>query len=295
MSQTSNTQQEVMAEIEKEKGKHQSMLESLKDVEEVAISEEGESNIFGGWKIVTGLDDRDSAKKAINKALHGYLQDMENSMLVIFGGNSNAQYPEVQISATNTTSPDFDNSDAKFFSMIVPVKEGEVFRYFLRKGVGKAKNETILELTESEINEIRRVAKEIYFPFLESVQGNFFNFVKDFNDKLPESVTIREIGKSRKVVFKIDEGDLVFKKGKRTAMPNMSIRVWEFGNRNGWFATKSGVTMSCFNFFLLVNAAFANFVPDVKSLVKNYFKSITQLKEMYAQTDDDMDDEPLVQ
>ena len=294
MSQTPNTQPEAMPEIEKEKGKQQSMLESLKDVEETPISEEGESNIFGGWRIVTGLDDRDSAKKSINKALHGYLEDMENSMLVIFGGNSNAQYPEVQISGTNMTSSDFDNSEAKFFSMIVPTK-GETFRYFLRKGVGKAKNETILELTESEIDEICRVAKEIYFPFLESVQGNIFNFIKDFNDKLPESVTIREIGKSRKIIFKIDEGDLVFKKGKRTVMPNMSIRVWEFGNRNGWFATKSGVTMSCFNFFLLVNAAFANFVPDAKSLVKNYFKSIKQLKEMYAQTDDDMDDEPLVQ
>jgi hypothetical protein len=237
-------------------------------------------------------------KKIVDSTLHGYFQEMGDSMIVVFGGNSKAQYPEVKVSGSSlTTSSDSDNPEPKFFSMIIPPKENGAYRYFLRKGIGKAKNETVLELSESEINEICRVARESYFPFLEKMQGKHVSFVKEFNDQLPNSVTIRG-GKSKKVIFKIDEGDMVFNKHKSTVMPNMSVRVWEFGNRNGWFATKSGITLSCYNFYLLVNAAFISFIPDVKSLVNNYFSSMKQLTDLYDhggdETMDDVD-EPLTQ
>jgi hypothetical protein len=290
---------EVMDEIEKEREKQQSLTETLENIEDKPTSVEGESSVvIGGWKIVTGLGDKENMKKIIDGTLFGYHKEMEESLVIIFGGNTKAQYPEIRISGNSfVSSHDVDTPDPKFFSMIVPTDVNGEYRYFLRKGVGKAKNDSMLELTESEINEICEIANQKFFPFLQSIQGKFFKSVKDFDDKLPESVTIRD-GKTTKIVFKIDEGSLVFKKDKTTAMPNMSVRVWEFGFRNGWHAKKPGVTMSCFNFFLLVNAAFKNFIPDVKSLVQGYFSSMKQIKQAYEQSsDENMDDdiEPLIQ
>jgi hypothetical protein len=297
MSQEPEVHLEIQQEMEKEKAK-QNMIESLEEIEETPQPrDEGETRFFKGWKIVTGFGDQENMKKIIDSTLRGYHQEMNDSMLVVFGGNSKAQYPDVQISGSSFTSGDFETPEPKFFSMIIPSKKGGEYRYFLRKGLTKAKNESLLELNEAEVNEICKTSKEIFFPYLESLQGKHVNFVKEFNDKLPSSVTLRE-GKTRKIIFKIDEGDILFKKGKSTVMPNMSVRVWEFGNRNGWFATKPGVTLSCYNFFLLVNACFENFVPDVKTLVNGYFSSMKQMKELYAQENDEMMDdvdEPLTQ
>jgi hypothetical protein len=287
-----------MEEIEKEKARQQSQAEALEEVEDHSISDKGESSkLFGGWKVVTGLGNQEAMKKIINGTLLEYHKEMKASPIVIFGGNDKAQYPEIRISGNSFASvAETDTPDPKFFSMIVPTNENGKFRYFLRKGVGKARNESLLELSEVEIDEICRVANQKYFPFLLSIQGKFFRSMKEFNDQLPESVTIRE-GKNSKIIFRIDEGDVVFKRDKTTVMPNMSIRVWDFGGRNGWFPQKPGVNMSCFNFFLLVNAAFKNFIPDVKSLSKSYFSSLKQMIQNYEDvSEENMDDdvEPLL-
>ena len=298
MSQREDIHPEVLDEMEKERAKQQSLAETLEDVEDKTASIEGDSSLlFGGWKVVTGLGDKEAMKKTIDGTLLGYHQEIEGSPIVIFGGNDKAQYPEIRISGNSfMTSTDGETPDPKFFSMIMPANENEGFRYFLRKGVGKNKNESLLELSDREIDEICRVANQVYFPFLDTIQGKFFKSMKEFNESLPETTTIRD-GKINKIIFRIDEGDLVFKKDKTTVMPNMSVRVWEFGGRNGWFAKKPGVTMSCFNFFLLVNAAFKNFIPDMKSLSRNYFSSMKKIKGFYEQSsDENMDEiaEPLV-
>lgn len=290
---------EVMDEIEKERSRQQSQTESLENIEDKPTNtNEGESSrVFGGWKIVTGLGDQENMKKIIDSTLLGYHKEMQESQVIIFGGNERAQYPEVRISGNSFfNTSDAENLESKYFSMILPTHENGKCRYFLRKGVGKGKNDSMLELSELEIDDICRVANKVFFPFLLSLQGVFMHSAKEFNDKLPESVTIRD-GKTMKLVFKIDEGDMLFKKGRNTVMPNISVRIWEFGGRDGWFARKSGVTMSCFNFYLLVNAAFKSFIPDVKSLMRSYFLSMKKIKQLYEDvSEENMDDvEPLVQ
>jgi hypothetical protein len=298
MSQALEIHPEVADEIEKERAKQQSQLESLENIEDsVDVVSEGESSrFFGGWKIVTGLGDKENMKRIINGTLLGYHREMQESQVIIFGGNERAQYPEIRISGNSFNTSDSEKSEAKYFSMILPNDEGGKCRYFLRKGVGKGKNDSMLELDELEIDDICRAANLVFFPFLLSMHGKLVQSAKEFNDQLPESVTIRD-GKKTKIVFKIDDGDMLFKKGKSTVMPNMSVRVWEFGGRDGWFARKQGVTMSCFNFYLLVNAAFQNFIPDVKSLVKSYFLSMGKVRGLYEDgSEENMDDvEPLVQ
>lgn len=290
---------EVMDEIEKERSRQQSQTESLENIEDKPTNtNEGESSrVFGGWKIVTGLGDQENMKKIIDSTLLGYHKEMQESQVIIFGGNERAQYPEVRISGNSFfNTSDAENLESKYFSMILPTHENGKCRYFLRKGVGKGKNDSMLELSELEIDDICRVANKVFFPFLLSLQGVFMHSAKEFNDKLPESVTIRD-GKTMKLVFKIDEGDMLFKKGRNTVMPNISVRIWEFGGRDGWFARKPGVTMSCFNFYLLVNAAFKSFIPDVKSLMRSYFLSMKKIKQLYEDvSEENMDDvEPLVQ
>jgi hypothetical protein len=299
MSQMLEIHPEVMDEIEKERSRQQSQTESLENIEDKPTNtNEGESSrVFGGWKIVTGLGDQENMKKIIDSTLLGYHKEMQESQVIIFGGNERAQYPEVRISGNSFfNTSDAENLESKYFSMILPTHENGKCRYFLRKGVGKGKNDSMLELSELEIDDICRVANKVFFPFLLSLQGVFMHSAKEFNDKLPESVTIRD-GKTMKLVFKIDEGDMLFKKGRNTVMPNISVRIWEFGGRDGWFARKPGVTMSCFNFYLLVNAAFKSFIPDVKSLMRSYFLSMKKIKQLYEDvSEENMDDvEPLVQ
>lgn len=299
MSQRLEIHPEVMDEIENERAKHQSQAESLENIEDRAsvVSEGESSRFFGGWKIVTGFGDKENMKKIINGTLLGYHREMQESQVIIFGGNERAQYPEIRISGNSfLNTPDTEKTEAKYFSMILPNEQGGKCRFFLRKGVGKGKNDSMLELGELEIADICREANQVFFPFLLSMQGKFVQSAKEFNDQLPESVTIRD-GKMTKLVFKIDEGDMLFKKGKSTVMPNMSVRLWEFGGRDGWFARKQGVTMSCFNFYLLVNAAFKQFIPDVKTLMESYFLSMEKMKQLYEiASEENMDDvEPLVQ
>lgn len=226
----------------------------------------------------------------IAKIVRGTLKQNVEALkkdFIVVGGQTKLHFPDVKISGS---SEDEKLKDvAKYFSMIIPTKltpNSQNVKYFLRKGVEKTDNDTMIEFSEHSLKTICDTTTKVFFPYFKSINGKRAQKPEDLPEK-PDSVILEENhDKKEKLVLRIDDFDFDYG-GRRTRyMPNVSIRWWKPG-KSGWYRSTQGVTMSSYNFYFFVMATMKFFVPSVKAI----FESLQEGLLEYVTSYDDSEDE----
>jgi hypothetical protein len=237
-----------------------------------AASKISKQNIF----IVSGVA---NTKEKVDEIAKDFLKKNNESLIkncFVVGGKSSLHYPDVQLSCIGQEDK-FDDKQIKFFSMIIPTKlidKDEEFRFFIRRGASKVRNETMLELSENEIEKIERQFAEVFWPFLSSINGKKYNSIQELPKK-PDAMIVRDIDEKSKIVFRIEDFQVGLT-GK--VMPNLSIRKWEYKKR-GWSASEQGFILSCYNFFLFASVTLKAFLTNVKIVFGNLNESLRDIIE----------------
>jgi hypothetical protein len=270
------------------------ILEELQKLEKPGIA--GTSGIHAKKRffnqdvtIQTGIPDSPSQ---IAKIVHGTLKQNVSSLkqdFIMIGGNSKLHYPDVKISGS---SEDEKLKDvAKYFSMIIPTTmtaNSQSMKYFIRKGVEKVENESMIEFNEYSLRKISENAMKEIFPYFKTINGKRVQAPQELPPK-PECTILEEYPeKKEKLVLRIDDFDFDYG-GRRTRfMPNISIRMWKQG-RNGWYRLPQGVTMSSYNFYFWVMATIKFFVPSMKTIFDGLHAGLAQYISQYSAEDNDDD------
>jgi hypothetical protein len=161
--------------------------------------------------------------------------------------------------------------------MIFPTKmhlESQEIRYFLRKGVEKMGNETMIELTEEDLRKMEEGFLKTFGPYLRKLNGEKFASVGEV-PKRPEAMIVKSLSERSNLGFRIDDF-AAMDTGKSRIMPNLSIRIWEHG-RNGWHMTKKGVTLSGYNCHFFFNTTIGIFLDQLKMLFDNLSASMQDI------------------
>lgn len=223
--------------------------------------------------ITTGLPDASSLQKISQEMLISHCASLQKKCFVI-GGDSKAHFPDMKITCTSpTVDPGFAEDAAKFFSMIIPTRmhsESQQYRFFLRKGADKLDNETMIELSEDNLEQIESVYSKSFGPYLKKLHGQKFDSIEAIPKK-PDAVILNVINERSNLIFRID--DFTFDSGKTRIMPNLSLRIWEHG-RSGWHMTKRGVTLSTFSCHFFVATTIGIFLDQVKAIFGNLQSSL---------------------
>jgi hypothetical protein len=238
--------------------------------------------------IMTGIpDDPSQIAKIVRGTLKQNVEALKQDFIVI-GGNTKLHFPDVKISGSSEDEKLRDVS--KYFSMIIPTQmtaKSQNMKYFIRKGLEKNENETMIEFSEHSLKTIVNTATKVFFPFLKSINGKRVQESHELPQK-PDAVILEEnIEKKEKLVLRIDDFDFDFGGRRSRFMPNISIRVWKQGNK-GWYRTQQGVTMSSYNFYFFVQATLKFFVPSVKTI----FEGVQEGLNEYAASYDDPESTP---
>lgn len=237
--------------------------------------------------IATGISE---SPQQVAKIVRGTIKQNVESLkqeLIVIGGNSRLHYPDVKISGASEEEKLKDVS--KYFSMIIPTQmtpSSQNVKYFLRKGVEKTDNESMVELSEESFKKMCETGMKIFFPFFKRVNGVKVSNPEDLPIR-PENVILEDYpAKKEKLVLRVDDFDFDFGGRKTKYMPNVSIRIWRQG-RNGWFRTLQGVTMSSYNFYYFIMATAKFFVPAVKTIFEGVQEGLKEYVEEYADGDDE--------
>lgn len=237
--------------------------------------------------IVTGIPE---SPQQVAKFVRGTLKQNVESLkqeLIVIGGNSKLHYPDVKISGTSEDEK--MKGISKYFSMIIPTKmspKSQNAKYFLRKGVEKNDNESMIQFSEESLEKICETATKVFFPFFKRVNGHKVANPEDLPER-PENVVLEDYSsKKEKLVLRIDDFDFDFGGRRPRYMPNVSIRIWKQG-RNGWFRTPQGVTLSSYNFYFFVMATAKFFVPAVKTIFEGIQEGLNEYVEEYAEVEDE--------
>lgn len=256
----------------------QLQIEKEEEAEIEALEHQGKIAGTGGFgarksffkqqvQVLTGVNDKIEPEQIAN-VLSANLDSLKKKCFVV-GGETKAHFPDVRIISGNNSAnltPEENDDVSKFFSIIIPTKmhpDSQDFKYFLRKGVQKVENETLIELTETELKQMQDTYAKSFAPYLKGLNGARFKSVLDIPKK-PQSLILRDIDEKTKLIFKIDEYQGLAP-GQTRLFPNISIRVWEYSKR-GWAATKKGVTISSFNFHLFMSITLEAFLDNVKTV-----------------------------
>lgn len=264
----------------KEGSPHELEIQEAEDVAELEkLENNGKKAGTGGFKfrktlfsrkitVLTGSIDLNSTLKISREILASHCASLQRKCFVI-GGDSKAHFPDIKITLTSpTVDQTFVDESAKFFSMIIPTRmhsDSQAYRFFLRRGVEKSDNETMIELSESELKKIENVYSDVYGPYLKKLNGQQFETIEEIPKK-PDAVVLRTISDRSNLTFRID--DFIDSGKNQKIFPNLSIRVWEYG-RNGWHITRKGVTLSAYNCHYFVYTTIGIFLEQIKALFDN--------------------------
>jgi hypothetical protein len=277
--------------------------EEIREAEENAELQKMENNGrvagTGGFKfrkafynqnvlVVTGLTDSPTMNQIARDILSSHCESLKKKCFVI-GGESLAHFPDVKITLHNpsaSTDPKIIES-GKFFSMIFPTKmhpDSQEIRYFLRKGIEKSGNESMIEMNENDLRKMEEGFVKTFGPFLRKLNGEKFASVSEI-PKRPESIIVKSLGERSNLVFRIDDF-AAMDSGKTRVMPNLSIRIWEHG-RNGWHMTKKGVTLSAYNCHFFFATTIGVFLDQVKLVFENFSGSMEEIVSNFENANDE--------
>jgi hypothetical protein len=246
------------------------ILEELQKLEKSGIA--GTSGVLAKKRffnqdvtIQTGIPESPQIAKIVHGTLKQNVSFLKQDFIMI-GGNSKLHYPDIKISGT---SEDEKLKDvAKYFSMIIPTtltENSQNMKYFIRKGIEKTDNETMIEFNETVLRKINETATKEIFPYFKTINGKRVHSPQELPPK-PDSKILEEYhDKKEKLVLRIDDFDFDFGGRRSRYMPNVSIRMWKQG-RNGWYRTPQGVTMSSYNFYFWIMATMKFFVPSMHTI-----------------------------
>jgi len=240
--------------------------------------------------IVTGIPE---SPAQIAKIVRGTLKQNSASLrqtFIMLGGNSKLHFPDVRISGSSDKK--LTDNASKYFSMIIPTKmteNSQQIKYFLRKGIEKVENETMIEFSDDAFQAIQKAATKTIFPYLKSINGKKGQSGADFPER-PESVILADFPEQKeKLILRIDEFDFDYGGRRLRFMPNISMRVWKLGKT--WYRTNRGVTMSSYNFYFFVTATMKFFVEPVKAIFDELHEGLAQFARSYEE-DEELDEEP---
>lgn len=245
----------------------------------------GAGSSLYGTRIKCNLPDLSAPDtlKFIGQAVLQHFQEniRANYMIFTVEENVKACWPVCKLSMSrggDSSTSDLDFSEQKCFGIQFPSfqKATQPAIYYVYKESNKVS--AALQLDDKAISLIVKSAPAIY-EYLKSIENTILpaGFHEGLPNK-PDPILLKMFDDEQsRIVLQVDDPMTTTKRVSRIS-PTVSIRLMRRG-KSSWYPDKSGITLSCQNFFYFVEATLKTFLPQIRAIYSNFHSDFQDSQE----------------